>query len=386
MTTAQREKTLDEAAIDLERARRNARRVIDAEEQPPHPPLRALTLDELFQLPPPSYLIDQFIPALGLVQVVGEPGACKTFFMLHASLAIASGQKTFFGFPVVQHGPVLYIAAEGASALQFRVRAWCTAHDVDPLSLSDTFRVINMPVNFRDPTFQQELRAIVDDMHPILIVPDTRARCTPGADENSSKDMGEVVNFCSQLQQTGAAVAFIHHPTKKDPSGGGRGSGAFFGAVDTEIRLESTDAEDTLGDRQITVTCAKQKEDAPFPPLTLAGSVVPVCDLDGREMAYESGRAITSIVLRLATSDDAEKVAEAKKQQQREIDLRVLRVMQQHPEATSQTKIRTIVRLQQNVVADAIGRILTQKWAIEGDRGKPFQLTDLGRKQLEPPF
>ena len=101
----------------------------------------------------------------------------------------------------------------------------CTAHDVDPLSLSDTFRVINMPVNFRDPTFQQELRAIVDEMHPILIVPDTRARCTPGADENSSKDMGEVVNFCSQLQQTAAAVAFIHHPTKKDPSGGGRGSG-----------------------------------------------------------------------------------------------------------------------------------------------------------------
>ena len=225
MTTAQREKTLDEAAIDVERARRNAKRVVDAEEQPPHPPLRALTLDELFQLPPPSYLIDQFIPALGLVQVVGEPGACKTFFMLHASLAIASGQESFFGFPVVQHGPVLYIAAEGASALQFRVRAWCTAHDVDPLSLSDTFRVINMPVNFRDPTFQQELRAIVDEMHPILIVPDTRARCTPGADENSSKDMGEVVNFCSQLQQTAAAVAFIHHPTKKDPSGGGRGSG-----------------------------------------------------------------------------------------------------------------------------------------------------------------
>ena len=306
--------------------------------------------------------------------------------MLHASLAIASGQKSFFGFPVVQHGPVLYIAAEGASALQFRVRAWCTAHDVDPLSLSDTFRVINMPVNFRDPTFQQELRAIVDEMHPILIVPDTRARCTPGADENSSKDMGEVVNFCSQLQQTAAAVAFIHHPTKKDPSGGGRGSGAIFGAIDTEIRLESSDAEDTLGDRQITVTCAKQKEDAPFPSLTLVGSVVPLCNLDGHEMAYESGRPITSLVLRLATSEDAEKVAEAKKQQQRQIDLRILRVMQQHPEATSQTKIRTLVKLQQNVVADAIGRVLGQQWAIEGDRGKPFQLTDLGRKQLEPPF
>ena len=386
MTTAQREKTLDESAIEYERARRQAKRVVDAEEQPPHPPLRALTLDELFQLPPPSYLIDQFIPALGLVQVVGEPGACKTFFMLHASLSIASGQTTFFGFPVVQHGPVLYIAAEGASALQFRVRAWCTAHDVDPLSLSDTFRVINMPVNFRDPTFQQELRAIVDEMHPILIVPDTRARLYAGGGRKQLEGHGRGGEFLFAVAADRRGRR-LHSPSnEKRSERRGSGSGAFFGAIDTEIRLESPDAEDTLGDRQITVTCAKQKEDAPFPPLTLIGSVVPVCDLNGRELCHESGRAITSIVLRLATSDDAAKVAEAQQQQQRQIDLRILRVMQEHPEATSQTKIRTIVKLQQNVVADAIGRILTQKWALEGDRGKPFQLTDLGRQQLEPPF
>ena len=51
--------------------------------------------------------------------------------------------------------------------------------------------------------------------------------------------------------------------------------------------------------------CAKQKDDSPFPALKLVGSIVTVYDLEGREMAHDSGRAITSIVLRLANADDA---------------------------------------------------------------------------------
>ena len=379
-------KTLEEQAIDYERARRRAKDVCDAEERPPHPPLVALTLAELFDRPAPSYLIDQFIPQIGLVQVVGEPGTLKTFFMLHASLSVASGQPDFFGYPIVKHGAVLYIAAEGAGALQFRIRAWCQEHGVDPLSLDSTFRVIAMPVDFRDPLFQQELRAIVEAIHPILIVPDTRARCTPGAEENSAKDMGEVVNFCSELQQLAAAVAFVHHPTKSDPKGGGRGSGAFFGAGDTEVRLDSDDPPGTQGDRTITVTCAKQKEDSPFAPLKLVGRIVAVRHLNGCEMAHESGRVITSIVLRLADDGDVADHARKAEAVDRTIDLNVLAVMKKYPAATSQSKLRVYAELNQNDVAAAVGRILRAGWAVEGKRSQPYALTDLGHKQLETAF
>ena len=43
-------KTLEESAIEFERARRNAKVVCDAEERPPHPPLKALTLAELVRI------------------------------------------------------------------------------------------------------------------------------------------------------------------------------------------------------------------------------------------------------------------------------------------------------------------------------------------------
>lgn len=379
-------KTLEEQAIDLERAKRHAKRVIDAEEQPEHPPIKPLSLGELFERPAPRYVIDQMIPQAGLGQIVGEPGTLKTFFILDAALSIASGQRSFFGYPITQQGVVLFIAAEGAGGLQYRVRAWCSEHRVNPLEIP--FHVIPMPVNLRDPNAQQEIAAVVANLHPLLIVFDTLSRCTPGAEENSARDMGEVVGFCAEMQKgSGAAIVFVHHPPKSDPRGGGRGSGVVFGAVDTEIRISTDEGdEDIQNERVITITCAKQKDDQKFPPLDLVGHVVPVCDLHGREMAHESGRAITSIVLRIAEPEDVERAAEKAAAADREIELRVLRIMSEHPAATNQKKLRDYAGLKQDVVNDAVGRILRAGLAVEGKRGQPFVLTDAGVKALGIPF
>lgn len=379
-------KSLQETAIEVERARRHAKIVVDAEERPPRPPLQALTLAELFDRPAPQYVIDQVIPERSLIQIVGEPGVLKTFFAQDAGLSVASGQADFFGYSIVRQGAVLFIAAEGAGAFQFRVRAWCFEHNVDPLSIP--FRVIPMPVNLRDPSFQQELLALVTEMHPILVIVDTLSRCTPGAEENSARDMGEVVGFCSELQQpSGAAIAFVHHPTKNDPKGGGRGSGVIYGAVDTEIRITTNDEdEDVQSERLITVTCAKQKDDIKFPPLNLVGHLVPVRDLQGHEMVHESGRPITSIVLRPAERDDVEKVTEKAAQADHATDLKVLRTMQDYPAATNQQKLRTYAGLNLGAVTDSVGRILRAGWAVQGKRGKPFTVTDAGIQTLETPF
>jgi AAA domain len=137
-------KTLEETAIDVERARRRAKRTVDAEEQPERPPLHAYTIEELLARPRPSYLLDQWIPTGSLCQVVGEPETLKSFFMCHVGLTIASGAAKCFGHPVTHAGPVLYIAAEGGGAFQFRILGWCQEHDVDPLTVR--FRVIPLPV------------------------------------------------------------------------------------------------------------------------------------------------------------------------------------------------------------------------------------------------
>ena len=174
----------------------------------------------------------------------------------------------------------------------------------------------------------------------------------------------------------------MHHPTKSDPKGGGRGSGAFFGAVDTEVRLDSDDPLGKQGDRMITVTCAKQKEDSPFPPLKLVGRIVPVLDLLGRPMAHDSGRAITSIVLRLAGEGDAADHVRKAEAADRAIDIQVLATIYRYPAATNQKKIRQYAGLKMGLVVESLGRILRNEWAAEGARGKPYVITDLGKKQL----
>jgi AAA domain len=384
MLSPEAQEKIGDIQLAMERARRRVRLVCDAEDQPPHPPLRALTLAELFERPAPRYVVDQWIPDRGLVQFVGEPGSLKSFFAMDAGLSIASGLPRFFDYTITVHGPVLYIAAEGGGAFQYRVRVWCYEHRVDPLTVP--FHVIPLPVNLRDPGFQQELLAIIEALNPVFVIVDTLARCTPGADENSSKDMGEVVNFCSELQRpSSAAVALIHHPTKHDPKGGGRGSGSIFGAVDTELRVATEDENadaDVQDARAITVTCVKQKDDMRPQPLALVGHVVPVRNAEGYEMIHDSGRPITSIVLRLAEIEDLMAQGNKKTASTRALDLAVLTAMRDYA-ATSQRALRDYANVRQDVVDAAVGRILRAQWAERGKRGQPFVILPEGLRQLE---
>ena len=75
---------------------------------------------------------------------------------------------------------------------------------------------------------------------PVLIVIDTLARCMPGADENSARDMGMVIEGLTRLSEKvpSAAIMFVHH-AGKGGSGDMRGSTALIGGVDLELRVET---------------------------------------------------------------------------------------------------------------------------------------------------
>jgi hypothetical protein len=359
-------RSLLDTAIDYERAKRRARRIVDAEEAPPRDPLTALTLPALFERPRPDYLIDCLIPEGSLCQLVGPPETLKSFFACHSGLAIASGLKDCFGYPVIRHGPVLDVAAEGGGAFQYRVRAWCHAHGVDPAAIP--FRVIAMPVDLRDGTCQTELRDIVAAEQPILIVFDTLSRCTPGAEENSARDMGEAVAFCTQLQAVcGSAIVLVHHPTKEDPRGGGRGSGAVLGAVDTELRASTSGEPRPDGSRLIQITCAKQKDDMKPPPLSLIGFVVPVRDLEGRAMTHRSGRPITTLLLRVATEEDERGAAQAEASA---LEAAIVGYLRAHS-GGSKKEIQKGVGKNRQAVADEVDRL--------ADVGKLELVTSRGR-------
>jgi hypothetical protein len=66
---------------------------------------------------------------------------------------------------------------------------------------------------------------------------DTLNRAAPTADENSSRDMGEILEAAKRLQAaTGGLVVLVHH-TGKDSSRGLRGHSSLFAAMDAAVEV-----------------------------------------------------------------------------------------------------------------------------------------------------
>ena len=299
---AERTKPLEEQVLDIERAKARARRIVEAENAPPIPPLVCLTIPELFAQPTTDYLVDGLLPEGALAELVGDSESLKSFFAVHLGLTIATKQKAFFGQTIVKHGPVIYIAAEGAGAFQFRVRAWGIEHDVDLREIP--FRTIPVPVNLRDATFQATFRQLAESIHPVLVIVDTLHRCIPGAEESTSRDIGEVVAFAQQMQYDfRTAVLFLHHPPKNDPKGRGRGSGALYYAADTEISAAIRREAELDGTKVVDFVVVKQKDDQKI-SFCLTNRIVTVTNELGGQLCYRSGRPIRTCVLVEATGED----------------------------------------------------------------------------------
>jgi hypothetical protein len=61
---------------------------------------------------PREFLVDQVMPAKHATIAFGAGGAAKSMAMLYAGLTMSGGLGTWFDFPVLKHGPVLYLDFE----------------------------------------------------------------------------------------------------------------------------------------------------------------------------------------------------------------------------------------------------------------------------------
>jgi hypothetical protein len=112
-----------------------------------------------------------------------------------------------------------------------------------------------------------------------VIFIDTLNRAAPTADENSSKDMGEILEGAKALQAaTGGLVVLIHH-TGKDVNKGARGHSSFFAALDGAVSVERS-----ATGRFWSVAKAKDGDDGLSYPFRLKSHVLGV-DSDGDEIS-----------------------------------------------------------------------------------------------------
>ena len=193
--------------------------------------LQAAILDSygLDDLPAPEALIDGILYRDTLAWLHGKPGHGKSFVALDWAGCVSVGLP-WMGCPVTV-GPVLYVIAEGVTGLRQRVRAW-----EDHAGLRIAAEFLPVAVQLLSPVDLAAMIQVAQDLEPVLIVIDTQARVTVGADENSARDMGELVAAADRLRQaTGACVLFVHHEARAGENM--RGSTALEGAAATIARV-----------------------------------------------------------------------------------------------------------------------------------------------------
>ena len=196
--------------------------------------------EELDNLPPTQWLIDEILPEGKLCVLFGQPGVGKTFVALDMALEVA------------QDHPVVYAASEGFTGLSKRQKAWYKHQQKD----RGTIFFGSEPLLLMNSNSVQVFIDSVSQVSPKLIIVDTLAWALSGGDENSAKDMQIAITACRRIQQeTGAAILLVHHTVKR--GNGERGSSALRGAAD--VMIELTAEEDT-----IVMSCSKAKDTAPF--------------------------------------------------------------------------------------------------------------------------
>ena len=253
-----------------------------SEPEPVEPRYKLLGSADLAALPPLDWRIRGVLPAEGVAGLYGPSASGKSFLAFDIGAAIAEGRRVWFDCRV-EPAPVVYAALEGEAGFRRRVQAW-EAHHGRPLP--ERMHLVLQSFKLTEPQDVVDLAAVVP-LGAVLFL-DTLNRAAPTADENSSRDMGEILEGVKQLQGlTGGLVVLVHH-TGKDTSKGLRGHSSLFAAMDAAVEVTRD------GDRRRwTVAKSKDAEDGTARAFRL--SVVPL-GVD------EFGDAITSCVV---TSDSA---------------------------------------------------------------------------------
>ena len=179
-----------------------------------------LSREQLVDLPVVAPLIDGMINRDSIVWLSGKFGTYKTFVALSWALCVATGRP--WNGRKVHAGPVIYVAAEGQRGISKRICAW--EKGVNDGAPAADIHVTRSGIDPRNPALMSRLTQKVTKLGAKLVVFDTLHRCTPGFEENSNKEAGEIFGALQRLKDaTGCTVLALH----RTGHAGERARGAF---------------------------------------------------------------------------------------------------------------------------------------------------------------
>lgn len=204
-----------------------------------------------------SCWIKDIIPAASVGILSGHSQAGKSFIAMDMALKVAEGQPWFKHR--TERGSIAWVACEGPSGAMKRLLAYKKTH---PGSLPvELFRKgVNLTSADNVAAFIKAIkeRTAKFSLPLALVVIDTLAAATPGADENKAEHMTMVLSHCQQIvDETGATVLLVHHLNANGNKM--RGHTSLPAGVDFSIEV-TLDLECTEKQRRRQLKTTKQKD------------------------------------------------------------------------------------------------------------------------------
>jgi len=179
--------------------------------------------------PRSEWLVDGIIQRRSSAVIFGESRIGKSFLALDLASKLASGDS-WFGYQVKKCN-VIYFPAESPLGLHQRLEAM-RVHTGQ--QFPHNLQFMRSSVDVSNPEDVTKVIATVSDSADLLFI-DTFNAVASSSDENSSKEMGRVLNGVRRIiDETGCTVIFVHHCgwNEKDRM---RGHSSFSAAMDTRI-------------------------------------------------------------------------------------------------------------------------------------------------------
>ena len=207
-------------------------------------PLSVAFADELAsEFTPPDEIVEGVLTAGDGSILYGDSNSGKTFFVIDMACAVARG-VTWMGRQT-EPGLVIYLAAESPASVRSRIQAYQRHHG----AIVPNFAIVQSPIDLFDGDADTEkLIQLVKQIEfqkgqqARLIIGDTLARLSAGANENAGQDMGLVVRRFDRIRNECKAHFLLIHHSGKNAAAGARGWSGMRAAVDTEIEVTDTPA------------------------------------------------------------------------------------------------------------------------------------------------
>lgn len=195
--------------------------------------LRVLSVADALDALPRTYILDGLLAERELSVWWGPPKSGKSFLMLRIAYGIPLG-RGMWGREA-EPMPVLYVAAEGESGVNGRIRA---LHGT--MGDAPGFHFIAQSADLFSPDADlSSLIAAATFYRARMVVVDTLARVMGAGDENKTPDMNAfIVNMDRIREAIRAHVAVVHHGGWEGAHA--RGSIALIGAADLVIKVEGS--------------------------------------------------------------------------------------------------------------------------------------------------